>query len=326
MTFFIRRRSILQSALAFGSLALGQMVRSRESVAKEQAAQGAAGKKTSAKNNVGLAIMKRGYTDCRYGQLHYIRGVPANGAADKPTLVLLHQNPSSSVEYEPLIREMSTDREVIAFDTPGNGMSDWPPEPLDMRGYAAAFSDGMANLNLGDAQPVDVFGFHTGTLLAAELSIAEPKKVGRLVISGIPYRTPEERQDRLDAIDARPRITEDGKDIMEQIRGLWTFVVSQRDQRVPLERAAQIFVEKAKPLDRYWWPYRSVWTYEFAERFPLITQPTLILQPHENLLEYSLRAAKLIQNVQIVELPDLRRDVFDVGADQIAKELRNFLV
>jgi pimeloyl-ACP methyl ester carboxylesterase len=269
--------------------------------------------------------MRRSYTDCRFGQLHYIHGKPARGGDDKPPLVMLHQNPSSSVEFEPLIREMATDREVYAFDTPGNGMSDWPPQPQDMPGYAAAFSDGMTNLGLGADAPVDVFGFHTGTLLAAELAIAEPRRVGRLVISGIPYRTPEERQAQLDAIDARARISDDGKDIMGQLERLWAFVVTQRDKRVPLERAATVFVEKAKPLDRYWWPYKSVWTYEFADRFPLITQPTLILQPHERLLEASTRAAELIGDVRIIELPDLRRDVFDVGADQFAAAMRKFL-
>ena len=306
MIQFNRRLLLLFSSLGFGFIAAGVKAQSN-------------GTKT------GRMTMKRGYTDCRFGQLHYIHGTPAQGAANKPTLVMLHQNPSSSVEYEPLIREMATDRDVIAFDTPGNGMSDWPPEPQDMPGYAAAFADGITNLELADNGPVDLFGFHTGTLLAAELAIAEPERVGRLIISGIPYRTPEERQDRLDAIDARPRITEDGKDIMGQIERLWNFVVSQRDQRVPLERAARVFMEKAKPMDRYWWPYRSVWTYEFAERFPLISQPTLILQPHETLLEYSLRAAEFIRNVQIVELPDLERDVFDVGADQIASAMRDFL-
>lgn len=269
--------------------------------------------------------VKRGYTECRFGQLHFIRGLPASGPSEKPPLVLLHQNPSSSVEYEPLIREMATDREVIAFDTPGNGMSDWPPGPMDMAGYATAFADGIESLNLGGRAPVDVFGFHTGSFLASELAIAEPMKIGRVVMSGIPYRTPEERQDRLADIEARPRITEDGKDIMGQLERLWTFVVSKRDQRVPLERAAEIFVEKAKPLDRYWWPYRGVWTYDVAQRFPLISQPTLIVQPHENLLEYSKKAAAFISDVQMVELPDLKRDVFDVGANQIAEKLRVFL-
>lgn len=306
MTMFSRRKLVVLSSLGLGFLAVGREAKSNST-------------------GTGPMTMKRGYTDCRFGQLHYIHGTPTEGGSDKPVLVMLHQNPSSSVEYEPLIREMATDREVYAFDTPGNGMSDWPPEPQDMPGYAAAFADGMTNLGLGNDRPVDVFGFHTGTLLAAELSIAEPDRVGRLVISGIPYRSEEERQDRLDAIEARPRITEDGKAIMGQIERLWNFVVTQRDQRVPLQRAATVFMEKAKPMDRYWWPYRSVWSYDFVDRFPRITQPTLILQPHENLLESSLRAAELLQSVEIVEMPDLKRDVFDVGSDQIAEAMRAFL-
>jgi pimeloyl-ACP methyl ester carboxylesterase len=243
----------------------------------------------------------------------------------KPPLVLLHQNPSSSVEYDALLKAMGTDREVVAFDTPGNGMSDWPPEPLDLPGYAAAFADGMEGLSLGNREPVDVFGYHTGTLLGAELAIAEPDKVGRLVMSGIPYRTPEERQERLEKIAARPRVTDDGEDIFGQLRALWTFVVSNRHPDVPLQRAAEIFMEKAKPLDRYWWPYQGVWTYEVPERFPLISQPVLILQPREALLEYSVRAAQFISDVRIVEVPELERDVFDVGSPLIAGKLREFL-
>lgn len=297
--------------------------RSQDAQAREQMQsqdQGFASRPTES----GMSI-KRGYTECRFGQLHFIHGRPKSHASNKPPLVLLHQNPSSSVEYEPLIKEMAKDREVVAFDTPGNGMSDWPPEPMDIAGYAQAFSDGINSLSLGGAAPLDLFGFHTGSFLAAELAIARPDKIARVAMSGIPYRTPEERQDRLDQIDARPRLTEDGKDIMGQLERLWTFVVSERDRRVPLERAAEVFVEKAKPLDRYWWPYRGVWTYDVAQRFPLITQPTLIVQPHERLLEYSKQAAAFIKDVRMVELPDLRRDVFDVGADQIAAKLREFL-
>ena len=306
-------------ALAGG---LGFQVNHRAQARENSPSQGQS--LTSNAMDLGISV-KRGYTECRFGQLHFIRGVPKSTPIEKPPLVLLHQNPSSSVEYEPLIREMAKDREVVAFDTPGNGMSDWPPEPMDIAGYAQAFSDGIESLSLGGIVPLDLFGFHTGSFLAAELAIARPDKIARLAMSGIPYRTPEERQERLDKIEARPRLTEDGKDIMGQLERLWTFVVSERDQRVPLERAAEVFVEKAKPLDRYWWPYRGVWTYDVAQRFPLITQPTLIVQPHENLLEYSKQAAAFINDVRMVELPDLRRDVFDVGADQIAAKLRHFL-
>jgi pimeloyl-ACP methyl ester carboxylesterase len=275
--------------------------------------------------NKAQVVTRRGYTDCRYGQLHYLRGAPADGGTDKPTLVLLHQNPSSSVEYEYLLQAMAEDREVIAFDTPGNGMSDWPPEPLDMAGYALAFADGIENLSLGVDRPVDIFGYHTGTFLGAELAIAEPKRVGRLVLSGIPYRTPEERQERLDKIAKGPKLTEDGAEILEMQRNLWAFVVTQRDPRVPLDRAARVYMEKAKPMDRYWWPYGGVWSYEVEKRFPLITQPVLVVQPHEDLLEYSRKAAELIPKARFVGLPELDRDVFDVGVAQFAEEMRRFL-
>lgn len=271
-------------------------------------------------------VIKRGYVDCRFGQLHYVRAAPKQGTPRKPPLVLLHQNPSSSVEYAALLRAMGTDREVVAFDTPGNGMSDWPPEPLEMSGYAGAFADGIQGLSLGGRGTVDVFGYHTGTLLAAELAIAQANKVGRVVLSGIPYRTPEERKARLDEIEKRPRISDDGEAILGQLRRLWTFVVTNRDPRVPLQRAADLFVEKAKPLDRYWWPYQGVWTYDFKERFPLISQPVLILQPREPLSEYSIQAAKLIAKSRIVEIPELDRDVFDVGSALIASKLREFLI
>ena len=220
---------------------------------------------------------------------------------------------------------MGTDREVVAFDTPGNGMSDWPPEPLDMAGYAGAFADGIQGLSLGGRETVDVFGYHTGTFLGAELAIALPDKVGRLVLSGIPFRTPEERQERLQEIKARPRITDGGEEIFGQLRRLWTFVVTNRDPRVPLQRAAELFVEKAKPLDRYWWPYQGVWTYDVPQRFPLISQPVMILQPREALSEYSIKAAKFISDVRIVDAPELDRDVFDVGSAVIARKLREFL-
>jgi pimeloyl-ACP methyl ester carboxylesterase len=326
MTRITRRKVIARSLIGFGLYEAARLFLDHESIAQTQTDSALDQRRAMVPTaDRGKISMKRAYTECRYGQLHFIRAMPIGSQTQKSPLIMLHQNPSSSVEYEPLIREMAADRQVIAFDTPGNGMSDWPPEPAGIVGYAAAFADGLDALGIWKDSPVDVFGFHTGTLLAAELAIAHPKRVGRLAISGIPYRTPEERGERLKDIEARPRITEDGKAIMGQLQKLWTFVVSQRDPRVPLERAAEIFIEKAKPLDRSWWPYAGVWTYDFLERFPLISQPTLVVQPDEPLLEYSKQAAKLIRNVTYVELPGLNRDVFDVGPEQIAEKLKAFL-
>ena len=306
-----RRHFMLGSALAVGSASLS----ASGSVYARQPAN-------LADQNV---MLQRGYTECRYGQLHYLRGSPAVSSASLPALVLLHQNPSSSVEYEKLVQEMAKDREVIAFDTPGSGMSDWPPEPLDMAGYALAFADGIARMGLATSRPVDVFGYHTGTLLAAELSIAQPAAVGRVIMSGIPFRSEAERAERLKQIETGPKLTENGEEILDMQRNLWAFIVNRRDPRVPLRRAAQLYMEKAKPMDRYWWPYTAVWTYPFTDRFPLISQPLLVLQPHESLLQSSKDAAALVPNARVVELPDLDRDVFEVGVASFAAEMRRWL-
>ena len=43
-------------------------------------------------------LLRRAYTECRFGQMHYLEGRPDGAAAVEPTLVLLHQNPSTSWE------------------------------------------------------------------------------------------------------------------------------------------------------------------------------------------------------------------------------------
>ena len=268
--------------------------------------------------------LRHGYTEGPHGQLHYLEGAPAAPSA-YPTLVLLHQNPSSAEEYRHLVEEMARDRRVVAFDTPGNGMSDPPPGPLSMTGYAESFAAAVAALGLADDRPIDVFGFHTGAYLCAELALLCGPKVGRVVMSGIPFRSAAEREKLLADVRATPPVDEDGTAVFKRLTWLWGFLVKERDPRVPLERAARIFVERSKALQKYWWPYDGVWSYPIEERFALIEQPVLIVQPHEALLEPSRAAAKLLRSAQFVELPTLTRDVFEVGVAEYAAELRRFL-
>ncbi len=265
--------------------------------------------------------LRRGYTTCRYGQLHFLELEPDRAARDRPTLILLHQNPSASMEYEPLMRALGDERRIIAFDTPGYGMSDAPPEPLSIAGYAAAFSDGLGALAL--TGPLDVFGFHTGSLLAIELALAQRDRIGRVALSGIPMREPEVRAARLAAARSGPAPTEDGTALLAQSASLWRYVVTQRDRRVPLERAVQLYAEKNRTLHRSAWAYEGVWSYDYA-RLPMLRQPTLVVQPDDDLLQATRDAAALIPRAQFRLLPDLPRDALDVGATTIAAALRDF--
>lgn len=267
--------------------------------------------------------IRRAYTACRYGQLHYRDAGPRD--ADRPAVVLLHQNPSSGFEYEPLIAELASDRRVIAFDTPGYGMSDAPPAPPGMAAYATAFSDGLDALaadGLLDG-PVDLYGFHTGTLLSTELAILRPDRVRSLAMTGIPMFPAEVARAKLsDAVDY-PAPDEGGEVILSLLKNLYAYVVGNRDPRVPLARALLNYADKARVLNRFTWAYQGVWSWDFA-RLSLVTQPVLVLQSHEDLLENSREASKLLQKPTWRELPDLDRDIFDVAPELIAHELRAY--
>lgn len=268
--------------------------------------------------------IRRAYTRCRHGQLHYRDAGPQSGA--RPAVVMLHQNPSSGYEYEGLIAELAKDRRVIAFDTPGYGMSDAPPAPPGMAGYAAAFSDGLDALAqdgvLADGQ-VDLYGFHTGTLLSAELAILRPDRVRRLAMTGIPMFPAEDNAKRLkDAIEF-PEPDEEGTVILGLLTRLYNYVVASRDPAVPLDKALRNYADKARVLHRFTWAYQGVWAWDFA-RLSAIIQPVLVLQSHEDLLENSREAARLLRECTWRELPQLDRDIFDVAPALLADELRAY--
>jgi pimeloyl-ACP methyl ester carboxylesterase len=264
-------------------------------------------------------MIQRGYTRCRFGQMHYRQAGPLGAAL--PVLVLLHQNPSSSYEYEALIAEMAQDRRVIAFDTPGYGMSDPPLSPPGMAGYAAAFADALDAM--GIAGPVDLYGFHTGTLLSVELAIARPDLVGRVALTGIPMYPPEDMAQKLKDAEDYPEPDEEGTVILTLLGNLWAYVVGNRDAAVPLDKAVLNFADKARVLHRFTWAYRGVWSWDYS-RLALMTRPALLLQPAEDLIDHSLAGAALLPDVSVRHMPDLDRDIFDVAPDRIACELRAF--
>lgn len=272
-----------------------------------------------------VCAIRRGYVACSLGQLHFREARPEQ-PGDKPALVLLHQNPSSSGEYENLIRAMAEDRHVIAFDTPGNGMSDRPDAPLSMEGYAEILAQGMAGLGLGRDRPVDLFGYHSGTYLATELAIALPDHCGRLVLSGIPYRPAQERAANLAAAQSVTMPADDGDEIFEWLRWMWRFIVTERLPGVSMEAAVRTFADKTAAMHRRAWVYHGVWSYDAAERLPMVRQPVLILQPDEPLTAFAPAAAALFPDARLIHLPTLSRDVFEVGADVFAAAMRDFLV
>lgn len=271
---------------------------------------------------------KRGYVDGRFGQIHYHIAQPASGKSKLTPIVFFHQNPKSAYEYEFLLREMGKDRVAIAIDTPGYGESDRPPAPPSMEDLAGAMADALDALAYGKGRKkkgqVDVFGFHTGVFMAAELAVQRPDLVRRVVLSGIPYRPKEVRQARLAALPQEFGLPEDGSRTMAR----WQFIVQGRQEGVSLERATKDFIEDLHSTGYWWYAYNAVWHYPVEERFAALTQPVFIVEPHEMDLEETRKAHReLLPHADYVEIPEIteRSRVFDLGWPLYAKELRAWL-
>jgi len=272
----------------------------------------------------GMSVaIRRRYVDGRYGQLH-LREAGEAGGRHRPVL-LLHQNPSTSFEYEPLMRTLARDRRVVAFDTPGYGNSDGPSEPLSMEGYATAMAQSLEAAGLGPQQRFDVYGFHTGALLAIEMALARPDAVRQIALTGIPMRPADERAENLAKAQKPVVLDEQGTVALGMAKQLWDYVVAQRTPGIPLAHQTALWLDKFRAFDKSSWAYVGVWSYDY-DRLNKVTQPALLIQPAEAIHDVSIDAVRLIPNHTIAELPQFHRDVLDIpeAVDAMATAMRDF--
>ena len=75
----------------------------------------------------------RGYFNFEWGQLHY-RSV--NLGSNLPLMVMMHQSPLSSRNYEAVLPYLAEKFQVIAIDTPGFGNSDPLTTNWEVKDYA----------------------------------------------------------------------------------------------------------------------------------------------------------------------------------------------
>jgi len=135
--------------------------------------------------------LRRAYFECRYGQLHVHNAIPAGGGFDeKTTLLCLHASSSTGRAFLEVSRVLGNSRSVYSPDTPGCGESDAPPAALTIAGYAEAIGDFIDSMRF---RQLDLLGAHSGAAVAAELAIARPQVVRRVVMVGAPVLDDSER-------------------------------------------------------------------------------------------------------------------------------------
>ena len=137
-------------------------------------------------------MMRKGYVDGAFGQIHY-RLADARSESDKPPLICLHQSPKSGLEFETFMHEASRDRLVIAPDYPGYGMSD--PAPSEDATTIPMYAEEMWRVADGlGVKTVDLFGNHTGAKVAAQMALTGSDRVHAIAMISAAILTDEERE------------------------------------------------------------------------------------------------------------------------------------
>ena len=259
--------------------------------------------------------VNRGYIDVGHGQV-LVRRIPGAG---RP-LVMLHTSPASSALLEPLMGAMATGRPVVALDNPANGDSDPPPGsgPFEIADFAAVVNEALAGLAPGE---FDLYGTHTGALIAMELAISNPR-VRRLILEGVTLFDDGGRPDLLERSDLLANYlphfepTWDGTHLTaawhfrRAFTTYWPWYRRTREgiRWVPMVELAAFhrsFVEVSKRLDTYHLPYRAALTYPTADRLPRLRVPTLIAaHPDDPLHAYSAEAAGLVPGGRLDAIAD----------------------
>src|SRR4029077_12296558 len=233
------------------------------------------------------ARVRRGYFECRYGQLHVHNSIPPGGGFDEATpLLCLHDWPGSGRVFAPFLALAGVDRSAYAPDLPGFGESDPPAPAPAIADYAGAIGDFLDSMHL---RHVDVLGHRAGALIATELAITRPGEIGRVVMACAPLLSEAERQA---AGRGAPAAGAEGA---------------------------------LRPPDWQRWATQAAAQYPLGERLAGLTQRLLVLRPRDELREASGRVREALPGARLLELEVPAAELFASCAARVADAVREFL-
>lgn len=232
--------------------------------------------------------VRRGYFECRHGQLHVHNAIPPGGGFEEGTALLcLHQGGASGRTFTRFLSAMGGDRSVYAPDLPGCGESDPPPARPTIADYAAAIGDFLDTMRF---RHIDVLGHRSGALIAAELAVARPQQVRRVVMVGVPVLNEAERETLKRAARPAPAAGDDGRHLTTE------------------------------------WSVSAALSHPAADRLVAVTQPVLVLRPKDDLWEPTARVRDLLPKARVVDVPEHGQSVFDTAPTVVVQALQEFLV
>lgn len=258
--------------------------------------------------------IRRSYAESRFGQVHAWTAYPSGGGFDERTpLLCLHHAGGSGRFFSPVLRDLGSDRSVYAIDLPGHGTSDAPSTRFSVADLAATVGDFLDSLRL---RSVDVFGYQLGSLIGAELAIARPTQVRRLMVWGVPGYSP---QDRVTMLPQAMR--EDGSDVIED----WKRALESRGPGVPVNAVAEEFSDRLRAGASGARAVAAMSEYAVGERLPLVRQQVQVLRLKDDFWDHAPRVRSAMPNSTMLEIPDFGNGFLNAAPQRFAAVVKEFV-
>lgn len=256
--------------------------------------------------------LRRGYFECRYGQLHVHNAIPAGGGFEEGTPVLcLHPIPHSGRIFGRFLAVAGAGRSVFAPDLPGFGDSDPPPARVGVAEHAAAIGDFLETMRL---RQVDLLGHGFGAAVATELAATQPAHVRRLVLVSPPLSA--------SAAEPPPMAPAlDGSHLLEE----WRRAVTYCGPAAPPEVATAALAERLRNGAQAAAAAAAERTYQLRARLAQLAIPLLVVRLGEEVAANKGQARDVPARTRLVELPDRDASLFETAPEVAAQAVESFL-
>lgn len=255
--------------------------------------------------------VRRGYFECRYGQLHVHNAIPSGGGFEEGTpLLCLHPSSHSGRIFQRFLAIAGVGRSVFAPDLPGFGDSDPPPARAGIAEHAAAVGDFLDGMRL---RQIDLLGQRFGALVAAELAATRPTQVRRLMLVSPPF-TP-------DAEQPQPTPAADGSHLLEEWRRAGAYCGPDAAPEAVTVALAERLRNGAQAATAAA-PARG---YSLRPRLAQLSVPILVLRLRDEVVANKGQVRDMPARARVVELPERGDSLFETAPEAAAQAIESFL-